>query len=272
MLIKDLPQEIQEKISKLEINNKKSKKDITGNIYSHLTVIGRGPDYIKNNHTNSQWWCVCDCPEHNILLVRISNLTSGNTKSCGCQKKISSTNTITRVGYKMAKDISNQQFGELLALYPTEERKNGSVIWQCLCSCGQYHKVSFHDLYHNRITSCGCKRYKSKGIRIIEKLLQNNNIFYITEKTFQNFRFKDTNGIPRFDFYINNNFLLEYDGEQHFYEKDTKYFKDTLQKRQEHDKIKNEWCKQNNIILKRISYKDIANLTIEDILGDKYII
>lgn len=112
----------------------------------------------------------------------------------------------------------------------------------------------------------------SKGIQKIIKILKENDIPFIQEKTFNNFKFEDTNGTPRFDFYINNSFLLEYDGEQHFQEKDLNYFKDNLEKRQLHDKIKNEWCKNNNIPLKRISYKDLKNLTLEDIMGNKYLL
>lgn len=97
-----------------------------------------------------------------------------------------------------------------------------------------------------------------------------NNIPYITEKTFNTCKFTDTKALARFDFYINNSFLLEFDGIQHF--QNNEYFKDSLEKRQKHDNFKNEWCKCNNICLKRIPYTALPNLTIEDIMGNKYII
>jgi hypothetical protein len=34
--------------------------------------------------------------------------------------------------------------------------------------------------------------------------------------------------------------------------------------------MKNNWCKQNNITLKRIPYT-VKEITLDDILGDKYI-
>lgn len=176
-----------------------------------------------------------------------------------------------KAGHNCAKNITGQQFGELIALYPTQERNNGSVVWQCKCSCGRLHKVSFHDLQHHRIVSCG-HNYDSKGVRKIKELLNKYNIPFETEKCFSTCKFPDTNRSGRFDFYINNTFLLEYDGEQHFFEKDSNYFKDNLKKRQAHDQFKNQWCKQNNIPLKRISYLDIDKLTINDIMGDKYLI
>lgn len=77
--------------------------------------------------------------------------------------------------------------------------------------------------------SCG-HITESKGVRKIKKILDENNISYITEKTFSDCKFPDTNKVARFDFYINNSFLLEYDGEQHFKECDKNYFKDSLKK------------------------------------------
>ena len=273
MLLKDLSIEKQTEIKNLEFNNIKPKKDITGNVYSHLTVLGQGPIYISpQGKTNTQWWCICDCPEHNIILVRISNLTSGNTKSCGCHRKQIGKEHYTRLGHAAAKDITNQHFGELTALEPTDKRNGSSIVWKCKCSCGNIYYVACNELNAGRITHCGCKRYESKGIRLISQLLDKNNIQYIKEKTYSNFKFQDTNGTPRFDFFINNTFLLEYDGEQHFQERDLTYFRDSLEKRQSHDRIKNQWCKDNNIPLKRITYKDLNNLTIDDIMGDKYLV
>lgn len=60
-------------------------KDLTGKKIYHLLVLFRGPNYRSpSGHTQGQWWCICDCSEQNILLVRGSNLSSENTKSCGC--------------------------------------------------------------------------------------------------------------------------------------------------------------------------------------------
>lgn len=272
MNIKELPTEIQEKIKKLEYNTEKPKKDITGNVYNRLTVLGRGKDYISpGGHKNSQWWCICDCPEHNIILVRISNLTSGNTKSCGCLDKEKARERIITIGHSMALDISNQRFGELIALEPTQERKNNSVIWKCKCSCGRIHYVSLHDLNNHRVESCG-HSYDSRGVRQIKRLLNDNNIPYETEKCFPTCKFPDTNGSGRFDFYIDNKFLLEYDGEQHFKESTKKYFRDTLEDRQKRDIYKNQWCRENNIPLKRIPYMPTDSITLEMIMGDDYLV
>ena len=47
-------------------------------------------------------------------------------------------------------DLTNQRFGKLLALCPTDERKGGSVVWKCLCDCGNTVHVVSRDLTSNK--------------------------------------------------------------------------------------------------------------------------
>jgi len=47
---------------------------------------------------------------------------------------------------------------------------------------------------------------------------------------------------------------------------------DPLELIQERDNIKNNFCLENNYPLVRIPYTKINNITIEDILGDKYLL
>ena len=54
---------------------------------------------------------------------------------------------------------------------------------------------------------------------------------------------------------------IEFDGQQHY---QNKYGLDSLKVTQYHDKIKNDYCKDNNIKLLRIKYTEFNN--IENIL------
>ena len=57
-------------------------RDLTGQKFGKLTVIAyAGKD--KNHHT--LWKCQCECG--NITIVSTSNLTTGHTMSCGCNKQ-----------------------------------------------------------------------------------------------------------------------------------------------------------------------------------------
>lgn len=63
------------------------KKDLTGKRFGRLTVLkeaGRSKD------RQIIWECICDCG--NTTLVKAGNLTSGDTKSCGCLHKEKFTN------------------------------------------------------------------------------------------------------------------------------------------------------------------------------------
>lgn len=54
------------------------------------------------------------------------------------------------------KDLTGQRFGELVVIEATNRRSNkGSVMWHCVCSCGQHTLVNSDNLTKTRIRSCG---------------------------------------------------------------------------------------------------------------------
>lgn len=70
-----------------------------------------------------------------------------------------------------------------------------------------------------------------------------------------------------FDFYIENKYLIEYDGEQHFnYKNEGWNIQENFNKTKERDLIKNQWCKQNNIPLIRIPYWKLDTLKLDDLI------
>lgn len=119
-------------------------------------------------------------------------------------------------------------------------------------------------------SSCGC--LKSIGELHINQILSTNNISYISQYTNELLK-SDKEGYYKFDFALlddNNNIirLIEFDGIQHTI--NNNYFKDdTIQKR---DNIKNKYAKDNNIPLVRIPYYKRDNITLEDLLTDKYLV
>lgn len=58
-----------------------STNSFSGQVFERLTVVCSAG---KNNHSQQMWLCRCECG--NEVVVRQSNLNSGNTKSCGCMK------------------------------------------------------------------------------------------------------------------------------------------------------------------------------------------
>lgn len=104
----------------------------------------------------------------------------------------------------------------------------------------------------------------SVGQNKIRNLLYWNNIPFKQEYTIT-----IHNKLHRFDFALFDEkgifCFIEFDGEQHFMPIEEFGGKKEFIKRQELDKIKSNWCKENNYKLIRISYKEIGNLTFKNI-------
>lgn len=157
-------------------------------------------------------------------------------------------------------DLTGQTFGKLTVIKQSDKRaSNGSVYWHCKCECGREKDILGQSLRNGSCTSCGSHSNISKGNAKIIDILNKHNILYEVEKKFSTC--KDKNCLP-FDFYVNNSYLIEYDGEQH-YDKNTVFNYEYTHK---HDLIKTQWCKENNIPLIRIPYTHYNNLCLEDLI------
>lgn len=56
------------------------------------------------------------------------------------------------------RDLTGQRFGRLVAVRSCEERRNGSVMWECRCDCGTTLLVRAGYLTFGSTVSCGCYR------------------------------------------------------------------------------------------------------------------
>lgn len=229
-------------------------QDLTGYISDRLIALGRVPKPGK-----VYWYAICSCDKHPVIEVRADNLTNGKTHSCGCYN----IELTTQKGRNNKKDISNQIFNFVQVLDATNERDQGSIVYNCVClKCGKHFKNCARNIMHGLVKSCGCLK-ASVGESKIAQLLIDNNIPFIREKVFDSCRFTESiHTKARFDFYIDNTYLIEFDGVQHF--KDG-CFGHNLQERQEKDIYKNQWCEENNIPLIRIPYTHLDFLTIDDL-------
>ena len=108
---------------------------------------------------------------------------------------------------------------------------------------------------------CRCGRCKeSYGEREIAGWLDNKNIKYVREKTFNDLLGLGNEPL-RFDFYLlDYNVLIEYQGEQHYEPQDFFGGEEKFIEQQEHDKRKREYAKLHNIKLLEISYKNFDNI------------
>lgn len=232
----------------------KNKKDLTNQRFGRLIAIK--PTVKRTKDRCVIWYCKCDCGK--TIEVSSKSLIQGNTKSCGCL----SNETRAQNGRNNKIDLTGKKFGFLTVIKDSGERKGSNVLWLCQCKCGNKVKIKGTSLLHG-VKSCGC--LKSKGEQKIIEILNAHNIDYTTQKTFDTCCF-DNKYPAYFDFYIENKYLIEYDGEQHFnYKNEGWNNKENFNKTKERDLIKNQWCKQNNIPLIRIPYWKLDTLNFDDL-------
>jgi hypothetical protein len=247
----------------LSEKSKEKAEDLTGKIFGQLTVLSR--DYeteaIHPNRGSTYWRCKCSCG--NEISVLRSSLLNQATKSCGCLRKKIASKNMSLMSSNNYIDETGKRYGKLTVIQKVDRENMGRAYWLCQCDCGKQTIVSGASLRNGNTLSCGCLG-TSKGEFLIEKILNDNNILFIKEYPIyiQNKRL-------RYDFAVldNNNikYIIEFDGEQHYIAREYFGGEPQLKITQEHDKIKNQWCKDNNIPLIRIPYTHYNNLCIEDL-------
>lgn len=116
--------------------------DITGDRHGMLLVLEKldekkGSTYLYNVQ--------CDCGNSVKLTAREVRGAKAN-KSCGCMQ------------YKgTPKDITGKKLNKLTAVRSTGEKSsNGDFIWEFMCDCGEYTKVSIGNFNSGHTKSCGC--------------------------------------------------------------------------------------------------------------------
>ena len=229
------------------------RESLIGKTFGRLTVI---EETDKRRDGNIIYKCQCSCGK--ITEVCSKELKNGDTKSCGC----------LRAKYNIGEVINNR---EILALVGTKEGfAKDNFYYHCKCLlCGREYDALAQTLDHT--ISCGCQR--SIGEYNIIQILIKACVPYQKEYQFPN-------SLYRFDFAIfgkENQVirLIEFDGEQHYEENVKGAGWNTYEKYEytyQNDIKKNNLARDLKIPLVRIPYWERENITIEMILGDKYLV
>lgn len=241
------------------------RKNLVGFRFGKLTVLEMMSQ--RNSRKDIVWKCKCDCG--NITYNTTSSLTrKRGTKSCGCYNREMSI-------LKNTKNIVGNKYGLLTVVSPAPKPDNAKIRgswWYCDCDCGTKNVLANGGrLVSGCKKSCGCLQSFNE-VRI-ERILKNEKVNYKTQYTFDDCINPNTGRKLKFDFAVfdsrnNLKFLIEYDGEQHFYgmrfTNNKKEREDRNRKIFAFDNIKNEYCKKNNIRLYRIDFTKKDNL--EDII------
>jgi very-short-patch-repair endonuclease len=200
----------------------------------------------KNNKTN----VIIICPNHGEFRVTPSHHLNG----IGCSKCSGNYRKNTQEFISECIKIHNYD-------YSLVEYVNTKTKVKIICD---KHGI-FEQKPSHHLMGCGCpKCISSKGENKIRLYLNNLNINFIEQK-----RFKDCRNILPlpFDFYLpEHNICIEYDGDQHFKSIDGWGGEKAYLRRIKNDNIKNDYCKNKQINLIRISFKEDINTILQRIL------
>jgi len=148
-----------------------------------------------------------------------------------------------------------------------DEQKWADTGVKCQCECGNIFKTSYSALKRGEKTHCNnCSTPTSSWCKKVEQFLNKKHIKFTKEVKFEDC--KDKTYLP-FDYQINAG-LIEVDGEQHEssnnynFTKNSKINNKLYSKQKKHDIMKDNYCKEHNIKLLRINYKDILDGSYEN--------
>lgn len=230
----------------IESNIERGKKIKVGDKYGALTIKEVKPLKLL---------CECDCGT--TRWFNKNDVISGHIKTCGCGIGLINPAYIDETGNK---------YGRLTVIEDAGRDKNGRVLWKCKCDCGNYKIALGKSLRAGLVQSCGCLH--SLGEQKINNILTQLHINFIPQKSFDDL--KSNLEFPLFfDFYlIDYNITIEYQGEQHYRCNNRGWNNPThLQKIQERDELKRQYCKEHNITLIEIPYTDFKKINEEYILN-----
>lgn len=210
--------------------------------------------------------CLCDCGNHTD--VRVGDLFSGMTRSCGCLRSEVSHE-------RFFEDITGQTFNELTAIKRVEDyiSPNGNHMTQWLfkCACGREIVAEVRNVKAGRTKSCGHVG-KSYAEYQIFNFLQEHNIKFNFNAKLDGLVNPDTNRPLYMDFVIykpdGSFFVIEHQGEQHFYTDDRGRHKRGKSQRDITDPLKKEYCIEYDISLYETLYNEDYMLHLKKILQE----
>lgn len=202
---------------------------------------------------------------NNIMYIDWNHLYRGQ----GCKKCHTSISNLKRTKSQKQFELELYDIQPNLQVIGKYINTYTGILCKCL-RCGTIFKGIAHNLL---IGDCGCPKCRSSiGEFLISEYLDNKHIVYDRQHTFDGCVDKQK---LRFDFYLpEHNICIEFQGEQHYfpvrYNSHTTYDMalENFNNLQRRDEIKRNFCKNNNIQLIEISYKNRNSIKIREILDN----
>lgn len=120
----------------LDCRDRGRRQNLSGRVFDQITVL----DLAGKTQWGPEWNCQCSCGK--LFKALAGNLTSGNTRTCGC------SNT--------AENMVGQEHGLLTVMEWHSLTKSRAHLWICSCLCGGVVLVQTGNLKSSNTKSCGC--------------------------------------------------------------------------------------------------------------------
>lgn len=235
----------------------------------YLAYIKEAPPKIESNGKKRRRVVVKDIRNNEEFIADFDSIRSKGTVSSPSMRKILASQRITKEIVQMsAKKRRKYKVGDIIGpdnnilvlndfepivAKEGEIKKKRRGVFKNLTT-GIIFETTFNNVVCGFTTGLPLVE-KSKGEYKIQSLLLENNVNFIREYIFDDFRI-DPRHLLRFDFYLPDyNACIEYDGLQH-YENHFGLPEDKYQHQLGNDKIKDVFCHEKNIKLIRIPYYD----------------
>lgn len=239
--------------------------DVIGKRFGMLTAV-QWENNSPGRGKHKTVLCKCECG--NSVIVRASDLRSGAKTDCGCRslKKQSDANL---------NDLTGMRFGDLTVLCRDESAPTGGgrhAHWLCRCEkCGSVTSVSNTMLVFYKKDRCSKCIGDPVGEAKIKDILDSSGVQYEHDTSYRDCVYPETNYHLRFDFVVHDNtgdYIIEYDGIQHFKEVGLWEQTTDLSERIKRDQYKNDWCKRNGIPIIRIPYTHLNEICVDDLIPE----
>lgn len=215
-------------------------------------------DYTPSSGKKVFWKCL-ECGYEWESSIASRNRGTGCPHCAG--QVVTESNNLLKINPELCKEWDYNKNKKL----PNEYLPvSGKMVWWICSKCNYKWEASIsHRSNGNNCPKCA----ESKGEKRITQYLNNSDIKFEAQKTF-NELIGLGNGLLSYDFYLPQyNLLIEYQGEFHDGSggKGNYYMKQNLSKQQEHDRRKKEYTLNNGYNFLEIWYWDFDN--IEEILS-----
>lgn len=204
-----------------------------------------------SKYTISKAYITIICPVHGVFeQTATSHLNGAGCPKCRADKMFMGTDKFIEKAQFIHGDKWN---------YSLVDYKSSYIKIKIICrDHGIFEQVPYSHLWGNGCPTC----HESYGEQKIHIWLEDNNIKFTPQKTFDSFRSARNNRKFSFDFFVPElDILIEYQGIQHY--KSFKHFGgiERLAFIKNNDIIKKKWAKKNNYKLIVIKYTQFDKIS-----------